>query len=139
MSELIWVHEDALRREHPVFNGAGDTPCAFIFDDATLAERQYSLKRLQFIAQTLNEMDVPIYRGDTIECLRELAEEFGATRIAVADSPDPEIQRRIHQLRDSIEVIVVKDIPFTPEVDGEFHRFFKFWNKVKKPLMTGND
>lgn len=135
MSEFIWVHEDAMRLDHPVFNGAADAPRAFVFDDALTRERQYSLKRLMFIVETLNEMEVPVYRGDTVECITALAKEAGAARIVVADTPDPHIQEMITQLRREFDVMVVQDVPFVPEVEGEFHRFFKFWNKVKKPLM----
>jgi len=136
LKAIIWVHEDALRSSHPVFFDSGNATRAFIFDDALLEQKRYSLKRLQFITETLIEMNVPIYRGDTCACLKTLAAETGANQIRTADSPDPAIEQCATNLRESLDVVVVKDDGFLPELDGEFHRFFKFWDKVKKPLLS---
>lgn len=136
VKEIIWVHEDALRNNHPVFLDSEGATRAFIFDDALLKQACYSLKRLQFITETLIEMNVPIYRGDTCTCLKTLAAELGVGRIRLADSPDPAIAQCTTNLRESLDVVVINDEPFLPELDGEFHRFFKFWDKVKKPLLS---
>jgi len=136
LKEIIWVHEDALRPDHPVFLDSRDATRAFIFDNASLAQQRYSLKRLQFITETLIEMNVPIYRGDTCACLKALAAEAGAKRIRMADSPDPAVAQCATNLRKTLDVVEIKDDPFLPELDGEFARFFKFWDKVKKPLLT---
>lgn len=135
MSEktVVWVTEDAMRRSHPVF-AEGAEP-VFIFDEARLQALPYSVKRLQFIMETLMEMDVPAWRGQTREVLRGVAARHGATAIRIPDSPDPFVADVARALAADFDVEIVADEPFVPPVEGEFHRFFKFWNKVKKPLL----
>jgi hypothetical protein len=137
MSDLIWLHEDALRADHPVFAAAGDNSSAvFIWDDAYLQQMDYGFKRLVFIYETLVELPLTILRGDQFECLDRLAREAGG-RILVPATPNPRLQQTIEGLRRGFEVEMVEDVafvPLPPELD--LKRFFRYWNKARKVAMS---
>jgi hypothetical protein len=137
MSDLIWLHEDALRADHPVFAAAGaDSSVVFIWDDAYLQQMGYGFKRLVFIYETLVELPLTILRGDQFECLARLAGEAGG-RVLVPATPNPRLQQTLERLRGDFEVELVDDVAFAmlpQEVD--LKRFFRYWNKARKVAMT---
>lgn len=137
MSELIWLHEDALRAEHPVFDAAGaDSLVVFIWDDAYLQQMDYGFKRLVFIYETLVELPLTILRGNQFECLARLAGEADG-RILVPATPNPRLQQTIEGLRRGFEVEVVEDTAFAPLTqEVELKRFFRYWNKARKVAMS---
>ena len=104
MSDLIWLHEDALRRDHPVFTEAGSASRAFfVWDDTYLQQMDYGFKRLLFIYETLLELPLTIVRGERFECLSELAGELGG-RILVPATPNAHLQQTIERLQQAFEV-----------------------------------
>lgn len=136
MSDLIWLHEDALRADHPVFELArpGSKAC-FIWDEAYLRQMDYGFKRLLFIYETLIELPLVILRGRQFECLSRLAAQ-GSGRILVPATPNPELQRTIDSLRQELEVEVVSDRPFVSlPPDADLQRFFRYWKKAHKAAM----
>jgi hypothetical protein len=136
MSDLIWLHEDALNAEHPLFDLAapGSTAC-FIWDEAYLRQMNYGFKRLVFIYETLIELPLIILRGPQFECLSRLAGQ-GSGRILVPATPNPELQRTIDCLRQEFDVEVVNDRPFVSlSPDPDLKRFFRYWKKARKAAM----
>jgi hypothetical protein len=137
MSDLIWLHEDGLRADHPVFAAAGvNNSAVFIWDDAYLQQMDYGFKRLVFIYETLVELPLTILRGDQFECLTRLAGEAGG-RILAPATPNPRLQQTLERLRRGFEVEMVEDVAFAPlpqEVD--LKRFFRYWNKARKVAMS---
>ncbi len=136
MSSLIWLHEDALRADHPVFAAAGsDSAAFFIWDEAYLREMDYGFKRLVFIYESLAELPVTILHGDQQSCIRQLARERGG-RVFVPVTPNPLLQTGIEQLQTDLEVEVVADTPFVSLAsEPDLKRFFRYWNKARKPAM----
>ena len=137
MTDLVWLHEDALRVSHPVFDQAAPGSAAvFVWDDAYLQQMDYGFKRLVFIYETLSELSLSIVRGDRDECLSQLARQHGG-RILVPATPNPLLQNTMQQLGREFDVVVVVDQPFvTLPRDPDLRRFFRYWNKARKAAMT---
>lgn len=129
-NKLIWLHEDALRADHPVFSQAGDgAQAVFIWDDAYMAEMGYGLKRRVFIYETLLELPVEIYAGPIVATLREMAPHH----ILTGKTPNPLLKEMMQALRGGLKVTTVSDDAFVQmDAQPELKRFFKYWNKAKK-------
>ena len=137
MKTLVWIHEDALRADHPAILQAGkDAELYFIWDDHYLQTMDYSFKRLTFIYETLCELPLRICKGDTLQTLSALMDDTQAECIYIPATPNPELKRRIQQLAVKYNITVVEDIPFvTLPGDPDIKRFFRYWNKAKKVAM----
>lgn len=137
MTHLIWLHEDALSATHPVFNEAGEADAVFIWDDAYFQKWGHSMKRLMFLYETLCELPVTLYRGDTIETLNALMTEKNADTLYVPHSINPDFQQVMAALKTDHSVKIVKDAPFAiPKKElGGPKRFFQYWKKVQKSAM----
>ena len=134
---LIWIHEDALGALHPLSQGRDLTrESCFIWDESYLQAMGYGLHRLVFIYETLVELGVPIYRGDTTTTLVALARERGLERIHVAWSPNPRLQALTETLETRIEVERIFDVPFVDlPHPPKLRRFFAYWKSAKKRLL----
>jgi hypothetical protein len=138
MSDLIWLHEEALRASHPLFSASSaPTQSVFIWDDAYMEAMGYGLKRRVFLYETLLELPVDIYAGDTIETLKALAETSQASRLLTATTPNPRLNDIMGAL--PLEVTRVAEDAFVemPNPEG-LRRFFKYWNKAKKFAFQPN-
>ena len=140
MSALIWLHEEALRASHPLF-AASATPAksVFIWDDAYMTARGYGLKRRVFLYETLLELPVDIYAGDTLETLQTLATASQASQVFAGATPNPRLNAILDALPDTLKVTRVADEAFVdlPEPEN-LRRFFKYWNKAKKLAFQPN-
>jgi len=127
---ILWLHEEALRISHPVFTAAGEgTRAIFIWDDAYLRARNYSLKRLVFIYECLCALPVEIVHGDMTAVLQTLAPE----RVFVPAASAPPLKETIANATARMQVMHVPDIPFvTIAREGAMRRFFPYWNKAEK-------
>ena len=132
-NKLIWLHEDALRVDHPLFSQAINAPACFIWDDAYMAEMGYGFKRRVFIYETLLELPVDIYVGPIAETLKNLAQKYGTSLILTGKTPNPLLKEQMNVLRADTEVTAIADSAFV-QIDAkpELKRFFKYWNKAKK-------
>ena len=132
----IWLHEDSLSLDHPVFSHAGEPSCAvFIWDDAYFERQNYSLKRLTFIYECLIGLQerVVVYQGDTETLLRNICAD---RKIYVADTPNPIFLEIIGKLAQDNVVEIVKDKPFINAPDDvDMTRFFRFWNRSRKSAL----
>jgi deoxyribodipyrimidine photolyase len=137
MTDLVWLHEDALRADHPVFAHAGlEAQACFIWDENYLKRMQYSFKRLVFIYESLCELPLDIYQGDTIDVLVTLTDEYNSNAVFVAQTPNPELKHLVQSLQRRLAVNVIADEPFiTLNQQPELKRFYRYWNKVKKLAM----
>ncbi len=136
MSGLIWLHEDALRADHPVFAAAGsDCEAFFIWDDAYLQQMDYGFKRLVFIYESLAGLPVTILHGDQQTCIRQLAQDR-AGRVYMPATPNPLLQAAAERLSNDLDVEIVADVPFVSLArEPDLKRFFRYWNKARKPAM----
>jgi len=132
---IIWVHEDAITMDHPVFQSAGaDARPVFIWDTKEHDRRAYSLKRRVFIYECAHDLDIPIYAGNPLEILSALSD---GQPIYAAGSPDPYIQQALSDLQQDHTVILV-EAPRLAQIpaDTDTGRFFRFWNRAKKSALT---
>lgn len=133
---LIWIHEEALRLTHPVFNAVpSGTRAVFIWDDDYFKTLNYSLKRLIFIYETLCELPVDILRGNAVSVIKELT----PSRLYAPSTSKPHITSVIDQLKTITEVEIIPDEVFVqiPETT-DFKRFFKYWSSAEKTALLKN-
>ena len=131
MTDLIWLHDEALRSDHPVFNDGGHA--VYIWDNAYFDQMHIGFKQRGFIYEALINLPVDIYEGDTIALLTALAEGRG---IRTAATLNPHLRAIMAQLRHEFTLEVVDDDVFaylngTPDL----RRFFRYWNKIKTSAM----
>jgi len=132
---VVWVHEDAITLDHPVFKAAGsDASPVFIWDTLAHDRLGYSLKRRVFIYECAHELNIPIYAGDPHDILTALA-DGGAIYAAV--SPDPDINAVLSALRETQDVITI-EAPLLAQIPAntDTGRFFRFWNRARKSALT---
>jgi hypothetical protein len=128
--DLVWLHEDALRRSHPCVLAAGDgATCIHIWDDAYLQAANYSLKRLVFLYETAAEGGIDMLRGESYRTLLE----HPAVHVWIPQSPNPFIRTVTERLRAHKQVTMVEDDAFVQLPAGRSHtRFFAYWRHAEK-------
>jgi len=132
MTDIIWVHEDALRDDHPVRAAASNARAVFIWDEDYFRAQNYSAKRLIFIAECLADMNVDVFKGETKEVLRQLSD---GAEIFTAATPNPEYLKII----DALNIHVSDDIPLARiDPHADLGRFFRYWKKAGKSVMGHN-
>lgn len=130
-TKLIWLHEDCLRATHNLFSAAATAKAVYIWDDAYMDAMHYGLKRRVFIYESLCELPVEIYAGETIATLTALA--TNADEIITGKTPNPALKEIMQSLRTGRKVTAIADDPFVQtDSPPELKRFFKYWNKAKK-------
>ena len=141
MTALVWLHEDALRQDHPVYTAAGEDVISYFFwDENYLQEMDYGFKRLVFIYETLCELPVNIIHGSTVEGLSKLAENQSCEKIYMPATSNPVLQEIIAELQHRLPVVVVEETPFVSLTkDLDIKRFFRYWKKAKKLAMQPTD
>ena len=132
MSDLVWVHLDALSRDHPVFRAAPeDARAVFVWDAEDLARRGWTLKRCVFVMECVQDMHVEIIEGQGAAVLSQLA----PTRLFAARTPDRALQDMAEA--SGADVQWVADAPFSDVPPGtDMGRFFRFWNKARRSALT---
>ena len=132
MADLIWIHDEALRADHPVMTGATGE-AVFIWDEAYMNRLHMGFKQKVFIYEALTALPVTIYQGDTVAVLRELAAGGGITTAA---SPNPELRALMTALRQHAPLTLIEDEVFA-HLSGpaDLRRFFRYWNKAKSSAM----
>ena len=144
MADLIWLHEGALRRTHPVFAAADRAAMAvFIWDEERLAASHVGLKRQLFIYETLgalaDEVALEIHAGKAEALLPRLAEVTSASRILMPASPDLAMLASFGAARQAAPGLgfeMIEDTPFVTLANPpDLGRFFRYWNKAKKVAM----
>lgn len=128
--DLVWLHEDALRRSHPCVAAAGKhATCVHLWDDAYLQAANYSLKRLVFLYETAAEADVDVLRGDSYLTLLQ----HPAAHVWIPYSPNPFIRTVARRLEEHKQVTLVEDDTFVHLQPSTAHtRFFAYWRQAEK-------
>lgn len=134
-NEILWLHDKALRHDYAQLYP--NTKIIHIWDDDYYQQRQYALKRLVFIYETLCEIP-------NIEIIHGKISDICATAdtVMIPDTADSVIKQYCKIIANitNIEMMPIND--FVHIGDGyEFTRFFKYWNKAKKTafLIDGKD
>ena len=137
MPDLIWIHEDFLSENHPVFKKAGtDATSVFIWDKNYFKSREYSTKRQVFLFETLCSLPFDIYEGDTLDILKKLATKHKTETLYMPETPNPVFQEIAKTLAQDISVEIIETPPFADvPMDKTYKRFFQYWKKAKKQLL----
>jgi len=135
MAEIRWIHDEALRADHPLFrHGDAQSRSVFIWDEAYFEAMDYGFSRLVFVYEALGDLPVDILKGDTVTLLTEMAGAAG--RIITADTPNAELLRRIDVLAGALPVERVAEEPFVHLAAApDLRRFFRYWNKARISAM----
>jgi hypothetical protein len=127
---IQWIHPDAMRLVE------ADVPAVFVFDEAEIEAEAWTLKRLQFLYETLLELPVEIRRGDVAAEVWRFAREHGADRVIAFDSVNPRFGAQRESLAAHLKVDVREPEPF---VDYRGHldlkRFARYWKRVEPLLL----
>lgn len=134
IQNFIWIHEDALSLEHPVFEAAGEgAKVFFIWDAAYFEQNAYSLKRLAFLYDGLIDLDIDVYAGETQTTLRRLC---AGGVLFMPDTPNMHFLSIAKSVQDEMRVVSIENTPFIePPDDVDMTRFFRFWNRSRKSAL----
>ena len=132
--ELVWLHEKALVFNHNILNS--DRKKIYIWDDEYFKKRNYSLKKLVFIYETLCEMDIDIVYGNSLDIIKS----FQPDNVFTIHTVDSEIKKLFSEISQLCELIVLGNKNFIDfKENNNITRFFQYWNKAKKKVFdVGN-
>jgi hypothetical protein len=130
---LVWLHDEALSGTHPVFSTAPkNSRVIFIWDEAIFQKRNWSLKRLVFLYESLCDLKVEILRGDT----ELIFNQFSNLKIYVAESADPVTRAQIQSVAKTRPVQIVPNQIFAEfKSYKEPQRFFQYWKKIEASAL----
>jgi hypothetical protein len=138
---VVWIYDDALRPTNAALAANAGAPAIYVFDDAYLAERRISLKRVTFVYECLLEMPVTIRRGDVATEVAAFAAEHGATRVATTESGEARHKAICDALRKALpdggRLEFIPDVPFAAVDTGrlDLKRFTRYWSMAKPFAM----
>ena len=139
MAGLIWLHEEALRADHPVFAAASGATAVFCWDVDYMAAADIGLRRQIFIYESLLDLEVTIIRGAASKLLPVVARRDQATQLFVPDTPNPLIKHELSKVKAALASMTVELVPERPfvqlEVQPDLGRFFRYWNKARKQAL----
>lgn len=135
---IVWIHIDALSPTNPALSANPGVPAVFVFDDAYLADRKFSLKRIVFMYECLLEMPVTIRRGDSAAQVLAFSQEHGASRIVTTESVDPYLKAVYESIRKGqlqggrLEFAPVEPFAAIENSRLDLKRFTRYWGAVKQ-------
>ena len=139
MAGLIWLHEEALRADHPAFAAASGATAVFCWDVDYMAAADIGLRRQIFIYESLLDLEVTIIQGAASQVLPVVARRDQATQLFVPDTPNPLIKHELSKVKAALAGITVELVPERPfvklEVQPDLGRFFRYWNKARKQAL----
>lgn len=139
MVGLIWLHEEALRADHPAFTAASGATAVFCWDVDYMAAADIGLRRQIFIYESLLDLEVTIIRGAASKVLPVVARRDQATQLFVPDTPNPLIKRELLKVKAALAGMTVELVPerlfVQLEVQPDLGRFFRYWNKARKQAL----
>ena len=128
-ARAIFVHDEMLSAANPLMHKP--MPKFFVFDD--FIHNKWPLKRLQFMADCLNELqDVEVWVGDT----RAILKDRGVGQLLTQNTPNLQLKA----LLEPFNPIYENEIPFsTTEVsEKRLKRFSRYWEKVGIEMFGTN-
>jgi len=122
----VFVHDEMLSAAHPLLRKP--MPKIFVFD--AMLHGKWPLKRIQFLADCLNELqDVEIWIGD----MREVVKARGVGQIVTQATPNTQVKAML----EPFNPIWQPEIKFTDAEISEkrLKRFSRYWDKVGPELF----
>ena len=127
---ILLLHEKSLCLENIIKDkNISYDKVIYIWDKDYFKRRDYSLKKLVFIYESLCEIPCEIISGNSIEVLDKLS----PSRVLLQYPVDSHLLQLADHIADkfTLEYIYPNDF-VTIDSKIEYKRFFKFWNKAKK-------
>jgi hypothetical protein len=120
---IYWMHDDALT--------PAPQSCAracYVFDPVAIRHHAYGMQRIAFIYESLLELPVEIYRGDTVEVILALARSCGAARVIAWSTPCPWVARTASRIEQALPIEWHSHEPFV-ELAGpvDLTRYSRYW------------
>lgn len=130
MSRVQWLHPDAV---HLLEEGV---PAIFVFDEEEIAAEGWTLKRIQFLYESLLELPVEISRGKVSEQVARFALAHQAKSVLVEESVNPRFRQQVREVERALRVEVRPAEAFV-EYRGnlDLKRFARYWKRVEPILF----
>jgi hypothetical protein len=129
-TSIQWLHPDAL---HLLLPGM---PGIFVFDEDEIEAEAWSLKRIQFLYESLLELPVEIARGNVCLEVARFAALHQADTVIVEDSVNPRFALQLRELRKSLNVDLRQPEPFVSYRGTlDLKRFARYWKRVEPILF----
>ncbi len=127
MSRILFLHDEMLNPQHALLLANPDLPRVFVFDTQQLERDQFSLRRIQFLADCVAEIPgVTAYQGVISEVLREL----GVTSVVTQRTPQLHVASALAGFQ-----VEWHDEPSFVDFRGRLKRFMHFWKAVETQLV----
>ena len=139
MTNLIWLHEDAMRETHPILDISNNSYPFFIWDNDYFKKINYGFNKLTFIYEVMSSLPYDIYDGSIIDTIIKLKEKYNSSSLFIPQTPNIYIKQYCHELKSIIKTETIPDEPFIknkPSIVDK--RFFKYWNKIKPKALSRN-
>jgi deoxyribodipyrimidine photo-lyase len=138
-SPILWIHGAALGPANPALVAWPGRPAVFVFDDALIAGRALSLKRLGFLYECLLELPVTIRRGDVAAEVLAFAARHQADGVVTTAAVDPRFQQLGRAIAARLPLTVLPVEPFVALEAGaqqpaDLGRFSRYWRQAE-PLV----
>jgi hypothetical protein len=136
---IVWIHGDCLDPGQEALRDYPHAPAIWVWDEALLARRQLSLKRILFIYECLLDLPVTIRRGQVAAELHNFAREQQASTVITMRSISPGFRRICRVLRQQgLTVVEFDQEPFvTLPAETDLRRFSRYWRVVQRELQRG--
>ena len=135
---LLWHHTESLNPAAPQVVAHGNASAAFVWDTGWLIPNRISLKRVQFIAESLLEMPgtIDVRVGEPAEQLLAAAQSAGADYILAQRTPDPRLNAAADQVSRTLPVVWYDPPPFVESSRGfDLKRFSRYWKRAQHAAM----
>lgn len=121
---VILIHDEMLNEALPVFLANPTLPRLFVFDPVFIADEGWALKRVQFVADCVAEIEsVRVFHGR----LAAVCEMLGVTSVVTQATPNTRIHRWICGAGPQINWHAAP--PFA-NFDGPLPRFTPYWHTI---------
>ena len=132
-AQLFWLHEEVLSEALIQTHAAEGCRFLFVFDTVWLTQRPVSLKRIQFIYETLVTLpiEIEIVFGDAAQVLKQKVLQRPGVRCKVVLPKDPELATRLESVASEVGVAVLERPRWFAPPANKVARFFKFYNAVR--------
>ena len=135
---LLWHHTDSLNPASPMITAHSDAPAVFVWDTGWLIPSRISMKRVQFIAESLLEMPgrIDLRVGNPAQELLAAAQAVGADYIVAQRTPDPGLLAAAVEARQHLPILWYDPPAFVETSRGlDLKRFSRYWKRAQASAM----
>ena len=128
---IYWMHDDALVPP--------PGPClraCYVFDTAAIRHHGYGMQRIGFIYESLLELPVEIFRGETVPTIVSLARSSGATRVLAWSTPCPWVAQTAAAIERELTIEWHAPEPFVElQNPVDLRRYSRYWRATSRAAL----